>query len=136
MMNVFFVNDTTINLPRTEALKSLASRVLCQEGASGNINLIFCTDEYMRSLNLQFRSKDKTTDVLSFEYGEEDIFGEIYISPAKAKIQAPEWENTFYQELKRLVVHGSLHLSGYDHILKKDRLIMEKKEQHYLKLKK
>ena len=70
--------------------------------------------------------------MLSFNYNEKDIFGEVYISVEKAKIQAPKWENTYYRELKRLVVHGCLHLAGYDHIRAKDRSLMEQQEKRYL----
>ncbi len=72
------------------------------------------------------------TDVLSFEYNDEELFGELYISVPKAKSQAPRWKNTLYAELKRLIVHGCLHLAGYDHLKKPERREMTAREDHYL----
>ncbi len=76
----------------------------------------------IRILNRDYRKKDKPTDVLSFIYGEgnpdvgdENFYGEIIICPAVAKKQAKLYNNDLNMELKRLLVHGFLHLLGYDH---------------------
>ena len=99
----------------------------------GAVNLVFCENAYIRDLNRRFRKLDKVTDVLSFIYGEEDVFGEIYIATAKAQKQAPRWKNSFYDELRRLVVHGALHLAGFDHMNSKERQLMRAREDGYLK---
>lgn len=121
------------NIPYARYLVRLGDKVLESENVDGPVNLIFCEDAYMRQLNKSYRNLDKTTDVLSFVYQEPDIWGEIYISADKAKRQAPKWGNSYYQELRRLVVHGALHLAGYDHMLPKERQIMRSKEEFYLK---
>jgi probable rRNA maturation factor len=72
--------------------------------------------------------------VLSFIYQDEDVFGEIYIATLKAQAQAPRWKNSFYDELRRLVVHGALHLAGYDHMVAKDRKAMRAREDLHLEL--
>ena len=96
------------------------------------MHLVFCENAYVRDLNKRFRKLDKVTDVLSFVYSEPEVFGEIYIASLQAKEQAPRWKNSFYQELQRLVVHGSLHLAGFDHMKAGDRKVMRAKEDAYL----
>lgn len=135
-IQVDWSDEGPIKLPRPKALVSLATRVLRSEGQSGRVNLVFCDNSLIRHLNRQFRKLDKITDVLSFHYGEDDdpggVWGEIYIATPQALKQAPKWKNTFFNELRRLVVHGALHLAGYDHLKSSERLIMRAREDHYL----
>lgn len=126
-----------IKVPRPKTLAALSRDVLRSEGLNGRINLVFCENKLVRQLNRQYRNLDKVTDVLSFHYGQdpddpESPWGEIYIATAQAQDQAPRWKNSFFDELRRLVVHGSLHLAGYDHMRAKDRLKMRAMEDHYL----
>jgi rRNA maturation RNase YbeY len=111
-------------LPRTAAKDKPTSTV--------TVNLVFCDNAYIRDLNKRYRKLDKVTDVLSFIYDEDDVFGEIYISTLKAQKQAPRWKNSFFDEMRRLVVHGALHLAGFDHINAKDRKAMVAREDSYL----
>jgi probable rRNA maturation factor len=131
-MKVAITNAGMVPIPRLVTLGRLAEKVLRGEGMKGNVNLVFCENDYVRNLNKQFRKLDKVTDVLSFVYDDEDILGEIYIASALAQKQAPRWKNSFYDELRRLVVHGALHLSGYDHMIAKDRNLMRSMEDKYL----
>ncbi len=136
MLKATCIDAGSILIPRPKNLARLAEKVLRAEGLKGHVNLVFCENEYVRNLNLRYRKLDKVTDVLSFLYEEEDILGEIYIASLQAKNQAPRWKNSFYAELKRLVVHGALHLAGYDHMNVKDRKRMRLMENLYLGLKK
>lgn len=126
--------SSVIPIPKSKTLASLAKKVLRSEGMEGNVNLVFCDNDHVRKLNKQFRKLDKVTDVLSFLYEDEDILGEIYIAVAQTQKQAPKWKNSFYDELRRLVVHGSLHLAGFDHMNNRDRKQMRAKEDLYLGL--
>lgn len=123
-------------MPRAKDLARLCARVLRSElpkaSQRGSVNLVFCENTHIRDLNKRFRKLDKVTDVLSFVYSEPDVFGEIYIATAKAKVQAPRWKNSFYEELRRLVVHGSLHLAGFDHMRAGERRVMRAREDAYL----
>lgn len=87
--------------------------------AQASLNILFTDDAEIRELNREFRGKDKSTDVLSFPSGEkitdQSFLGELVISIPTAKRQAREFEVTLRDELLRLVVHGLLHLLGYDH---------------------
>jgi probable rRNA maturation factor len=93
----------------------LAKKILKKEKGKGEINLMLITDKEMRKLNRKFRGKDKATDVLSFRMGEDGILGDIAISTQTAKRNAKRFGVSYGFELKRLFVHGALHLLGYRH---------------------
>jgi len=77
----------------------------------GDINVVFLDKEKLKDLNKKYRKQNKSTDVLSFSIGE-DILGEIYISPEFVR---DSYEGEYVDEIIRLIVHGVLHLRGYDH---------------------
>ena len=87
------------------------------------ISILFCNDDYIRELNKNFRGIDSATDVLSFENGDEyedeegfwKCAGDIAISLDTLPVNAAYFEQTENDEIKRLLVHGLLHLNGYDH---------------------
>ena len=88
------------------------------------LTLILTDNEYIRTVNNNYRKKDKPTDVISFAYRENPFpglpdalenLGDVYISLEKAKEQAAEYSVTLKEEVKRLLIHGILHLLGYDH---------------------
>jgi probable rRNA maturation factor len=96
------------------------------------ISIIFTDDLSMRALNSDFRNKDKTTDVLSFPMEDEEYLGEIYISIPQVLRQAPRFDASPGDELRRVSLHGLLHIFGYDHIKPSERKIMRSKEETYL----
>jgi probable rRNA maturation factor len=114
-------------------LRETAAAVYSGENIGKNeaVTLILCSDYMIRKLNRQYRKIDRATDVLSFPFGDPDLLGEIYISLQRAKIQAKRYGLTYNEELKRLLIHGLLHLIGYDHHKKPDKEAMEAKEQYY-----
>jgi probable rRNA maturation factor len=116
-------------------LTAVAKHVYRCEGVSAGQSavVVLCSDYLIRKLNRQYRKKDKATDVLSFRLGDDDLLGEIYISPQRAKVQARRYGVAYEEELKRLLIHGLLHLMGYDHIKRTDRVIMEDKENAYFR---
>lgn len=77
--------------------------------------MVLADDSLLASLNERFKGRKGPTDVLSFPFDEEDFLGEIYISLDRAKSQAARYNATENEEIKRLVVHGLLHLLGYNH---------------------
>lgn len=105
--------------------------VLGREGKTGlEINVIFSDNDYIKKINLEFRMINKATDVISFE---SDGGGDILISVEKAKAQAEEYGAVLKEEIKRLLIHGTLHVLGYDHIRAADKAVMTAKEKKYLK---
>jgi probable rRNA maturation factor len=93
----------------------LIKRILKKEEVLGSINVILIGDKEIRELNRKFRGKDKATDVLAFPMGEEGILGDIAISTETARRNAKNFGVKYKGELKRLVIHGALHLLGYKH---------------------
>ena len=130
----FLCEGNIESFPWKDKFEAMARKLLAEEGTENNVNIVLCTDEFVREMNKNYRGLDKVTDVLSYEWHEEDFLGEIYIARDQVKRQAPEYGNTFYAELKRVIVHGLLHLSGYDHIKASDRKVMRKRECEFLGL--
>lgn len=104
-------------LPFAEAI-----RAVLQEADGGTFSVAFVSDKRMQDLNKMFRGKDSTTDVLSFphkadefEKDEEHFLGDVVISVEQAKRQAGENKLSLADEIKQLILHGVLHLCGYDH---------------------
>jgi probable rRNA maturation factor len=117
-------------------LQRIAGQFYAGENVSiiQRVDLVLCSDYYIKKLNSIYRKKNRPTDVLSFPFGEKDFLGEIYISLQRAKIQASRYKISYNDEITRLFVHGLFHLIGYDHHTIKERDIMEKKEQQYYTL--
>ena len=133
--NIEFLCEGEIKtFPWKDKFESMARRLLREEGCEKDVNIVLCSDEFVRNMNRDYRGLDKVTDVLSYEWREEGFLGEIYIARDQVKRQAPEYGNTFYAEMKRVIVHGLLHLSGYDHIKAADRKVMRKRECEFLGL--
>jgi probable rRNA maturation factor len=98
-----------------------------------DVNIILCSDYRIQRLNATYRHRNKSTDVLSFAFNEEDMLGEIYISLERAWVQARRFQTTYTDEMRRLLIHGILHVLGFDHKKKNERLEMEALEERYLK---
>lgn len=112
-----------IKFDRTD-FQNFAERAASEIEETGNksFTVAFVSDKKMRELNNQYREKDKTTDVLSFpfepdefDFSVEETLGDIIISAEQAARQAEENKLTFEREIKQLILHGILHLCGYDH---------------------
>jgi probable rRNA maturation factor len=102
----------------TTAWEAFAAKAVGAIGKSGSsATIAFVSDQKIRQLNRQFRGINRSTDVLSFPAGEADEtnLGDIAISIETATKQARENDLTFEQEVAQLILHGLLHLSGYDH---------------------
>lgn len=120
-------------------IEKLVNKILRSEGTSFSLDIIFVDDGFMKKINRKFTRRRKTTDVLSFGMKEgKDVgvdypsLGDIYISLDQAKRQAKEYRVSLKEETSRLVVHGLLHLLGYDHKSKSQTKIMKEKEETYL----
>ena len=103
-------------------LSSLAHRILDALGLEkAELSILITSDKEIRKLNRLYRNKDKPTDVLSFPMGEEvggwKLLGDVVISLDTAKAQASEFGLSLEEEIKRLLIHGIVHLLGYDHEL-------------------
>lgn len=140
MPNITFINLTKNKIKGINKLKALISYAVTKEKKEKvDFSIIFIDNNTMRELNKQYRQIDQPTDVLAFALGEDKlkyegniILGDIYISIDKAKEQAKEYKHSLLYELAFLMIHGLLHLLGYDHMKIKDQKKMFKKQEEIL----
>ena len=101
----------------------------------GDVNIIFCSDPYILSINLQYLGHDYFTDIITFDYCEGNrISGDLFISVDSVRENAVFYGTEFDNELHRVIVHGILHLIGYDDHTEEDIKTMRSKENYYLDL--
>ncbi len=116
----------------SEWISSVISSEECREG---NINYVFCDDDYLHKLNVEFLNHDTLTDIISFDYNVgKELHGDIFISVERVKDNAKNFKVSFGNELSRVMVHGVLHYCGYKDKTDEDAKVMRKKENHYLSL--
>ena len=142
------VNNTTKRKVSEVLLKKATERVLRGEKIKQkDVSIAIVGPKKSQQLNRQYRNKNKAANVLSFSAGNDRIpsdlsraesrevegyLGEIVLCPAEIKKDAKKYGMMFEQALLWMLVHGMLHLAGYDHKTDKQAVLMEKKEQHYL----
>ena len=110
---------------------------ITREGSvPGVLTIIFCDDAYLLQLNRAFLDHDTLTDVITFPYGDdfEGLSGDVFISLPRVRDNAREFEVDAAQELFRVIIHGVLHLLGYDDSDASAREAMQAKENYYLSL--
>lgn len=101
----------------------------------GDISIIFCSDNYILDVNLRYLHHDYFTDVITFDYCEGNrLSGDLFISVDSVRENAVEFGTEFDDELHRVIVHGLLHLIGYDDHTPEDQKLMSEKEDYYLGL--
>ena len=145
LLNLFLVNKSILFF--SEGLSFLLKNkkkirewiifsVQLEKKEPGDINYIFCSDEYLHNLNIKYLNHDTYTDIITFNYSENtcEISGEIYISIERVKENAQKYKATFPEELYRVMIHGVLHLLGYKDKTRIDAQIMRDKEDYYLSL--
>lgn len=119
----------------------MAKKTLEAEGyRKVQTSILFCSDSYIRKLNREYRRVDASTDVLAFSMHEgkfskvhPGVLGDVVISLETASRQAKRFRHSLNKEIVLLVIHGILHLVGYDHLKKKDKEKMHKREKEILK---
>ena len=101
----------------------------------GDISIIFCSDNYILEVNQKYLQHDYFTDIITFDYCEGDrLSGDLFISIDTVMENAKEYGTEFTDELNRVMVHGILHLIGYDDSTEEEIAVMRKKEDYYLSL--
>ena len=101
--------------------------------ALGELNYIFCDDEYLHKINIEFLQHDTLTDIISFDYSLGKLIGgDIFISIERVEENAKEFKVTFQEELKRVLIHGVLHYMGYKDKTEGEKQIMRNKEDECL----
>lgn len=101
----------------------------------GDIGIIFCSDKYLLDINRKFIGHDYYTDIITFDYCEGDrLSGDLFISIETVRANSEEYGEGFERELRRVMVHGILHLIGYDDHTRAQQKEMRTKEDYYLSL--
>ncbi|WP_259285644.1 rRNA maturation RNase YbeY [Candidatus Karelsulcia muelleri] len=97
------------------------------------LNFIFCNDQYLININKKYLKKNYYTDVITFDNSEDkNLDGDIFISIKRIKYNSLNFKKSFYDELKRVIIHAVLHLLGYKDKKETEKYIMSKKEEIYL----
>ena len=133
----FHTADQGISLPGKTILKTLLTDLFRKEGQQlAGLSIVFCSDDYLLDLNRQFLQHDYYTDILTFLMSERGapVEGELYISVDRVRDNARALGVPALQELRRVIIHGALHLCGYKDKLKKDQALIRQKEDRYLQL--
>lgn len=129
-----FNYETNFILDNEEAISSWLSQVIVSEDKKeGEINYIFCDDDYLLKINIEYLNHDTLTDIISFDYtmGNE-LNGDIFVSVPRVQDNANDFNVSFEEELKRVMVHGLLHYCGYKDKSSADELLMRAKEDEKL----
>ena len=99
----------------------------------GDIGIIFCSDNYILDVNIKYLQHDYYTDIITFDYCEGNrLSGDLFISVDSVRENASFYGTDFAEELNRVIVHGLLHLIGYDDHSEEDIAVMRAKENYYL----
>ena len=128
MINFNYENEFI--LENEAAVASWLSAVIISENKKeGEINYIFCDDEYLHKINVEYLDHDTLTDIISFDYtmGNE-LSGDIFVSIERVIDNASDFEVSFEEELKRVLVHGVLHYCGYKDKGDEEERTMRRKE--------
>jgi rRNA maturation RNase YbeY len=133
---ILFFSETKFQLSQKRAIKRWLNEVLKLEKKKiGELNIVFYNDQQLLEFNKQYLNHDTFTDIITLDYSvEEWIHGDIFISVERLVENAVKYGCTFEEELRRVMVHGILHLCGYKDKKNEDKLLMKQKEDEALNL--
>lgn len=135
----FLNQECDYTLKNKERIKSWIEKVVDKVSNHtirvGDVNVIFCNDSYLLSLNREFLKHDYFTDIITFDYNENNVIsGDLFISIDTVGANAVEYGVSFQEELHRVIIHGILHLLGYGDATEAERKEMTKMENYALDL--
>ena len=131
---ISFHYETDFLLENTESFIRWIKNVISEENKElGEVNYIFCDDKYLLEKNIKYLDHDTLTDIITFNYCEGDIISsDIMISIERVMENSSIFENSFSEELNRVMIHGILHLIGYNDKTDGEKEIIRKKEDYYV----
>ena len=131
---ISFHSEIPFEVSDSDATVLWLSSIISQENYNeGEVSVVFCDDEFLHKLNVEFLNHDTLTDVISFDYSVgKEIHGEIFISIERVRENAKEFNENFDTELSRVMAHGVLHYCGYKDKSESDAAVMRSKEEFYL----
>jgi rRNA maturation RNase YbeY len=127
---ISFNYETDFELANESAIESWIGRIIASEQKSeGEISYVFCDDDYLLELNQQYLQHDTLTDIISFDYSlGNELSGDIFISVERVQENAEIFNQSFENELLRVISHGVLHYCGYKDKTEADEQLMRSKE--------
>ena len=130
----FFSEDTDFELKGKREISQWIKQVASEHQRKiGEINYIFCNDDYLLDLNQEHLQHDTYTDIITFDYSSDGVIeGDIYISVERVAENAQQFQQSFERELKRVMIHGILHLIGFKDKTESDQATMRSHEDRYL----
>jgi probable rRNA maturation factor len=134
----FFEEDISFKLKDKAGVKKWIKSAIENEGYKlGELNYIFCSDQYLLRINQQYLNHDTYTDIISFDNSDQEkvIAGDIFISIGRIRVNSLTFNSGEINELLRVIIHGALHLMGYQDKKSESKKIMTGKEDYYLSLK-
>ncbi|MBH76050.1 MAG: rRNA maturation RNase YbeY [Flavobacteriales bacterium] len=132
-INYYFV-DTTVSKNNLCAKYKLVDFIFKEKKNAKEINFIFCKDDYLQRINEKYLQHTNLTDVITFDHSQgKKLIGDIYISVERVKENASKFGTTLKSELIRVMIHGVLHLIGYNDKSKVEKKCMRKMENKFLK---
>lgn len=133
---ISYTYEIPFQLISEEAYSSWISTVIASEDKlEGELNYIFCSDDYLLGINKQYLNHDTLTDIISFDYSVGNVLqGDIFISVERVNENAVDFSVSFEEELRRVMIHGVLHYCGYKDKSAKDEVIMRTKEEEKMNM--
>ena len=133
---ISFNYETDFELDNEAHYEDWISRIIESEGFDeGEINYIFCDDEYLHKINVEQLDHDTLTDIISFDYTVGNVLqGDIFVSVERVRDNANDFNVSFEEELKRVLSHGVLHYCGYKDKSPKDEALMRSKEEEKMQM--
>ena len=133
---ISFNYESDFTLENEDAYASWIETIVESENKNlGEISYIFCDDDYLHNINVQYLNHDTLTDIISFDYTEGNIIsGDIFVSIERVRDNANDFKVTFVEELKRVLAHGVLHYCGYKDKSESEAELMRSKEDEKIKL--
>lgn len=131
-----FNYETGFLLENEEVYRQWCQRIISSEGKhTGEISYVFCDDEYLHKINLEYLEHDDLTDIISFDYSMgNEISGDIFISVERVRENAADFNVDFLSELHRVMAHGLLHYCGYKDKSDEEARIMRAKEEEKMEM--
>lgn len=132
----FSSEEIDFELENEEALTEWLQKIIERAGCVlRSLNFIFCSDDYLHRLNIEYLAHDTLTDIITFPYAEPpNIEGDIFISIDRVRDNAADFKASFEQELNRVMAHGVLHLCGFGDKTPAEQKIMRGKEDEALSM--
>ena len=133
---ISYNSEKTFKIQNESLLSHWIEQVIVNEEKKiGEINFVFCDDDYLHKMNVEFLNHDTLKDIISFDYTVGKIIqGDIFISTERVADNATDFKVNFEEELHRVMVHGILHYCGYKDKTEEDANLMRSKEDYYLKM--